>query len=91
LGYLGGLLCGGRTANSFNIFHKTLFKVIDDLTLYQRVLIPVGDGLRYLMACYGATLMGMLTDKSYDGHACLFGLLLALGIDVECDWKTLHT
>ena len=92
LGCLGGLLCGGRTADCLNFFHKTLFllEIINYLTFYQWVFIPVGDGLRYLMACYGATLMGMLTDKSYDGHACLFGLLLALGVDVECDWETLH-
>ena len=73
------------------LFLTYLFEKIDNLTFYDGVLVPVSDGLSYLLSRDGAAMLSVLADEGHNGHAGFLGLLLALGVDIECDRISFHS
>ena len=64
--------------------------MINYLTFHEDVLIPFWYGLGYLLTCNHDTHLSHLVDEASESLACLFGLLLILGIYLDCYREYFH-
>jgi hypothetical protein len=63
------------------------FEIVDDSVSYDRVRLPIGEGLSHFVGGDWSSFLAVLIDKSDNGLAALFRLLFVMGVELEGDGK----
>jgi len=64
--------------------------VIDDLGSDEGVLVPARHAVGDLAASDHDAHLAHLVDEAAERMACLLGLVLVLGVYLDCDWEYFH-